>query len=445
VTKKKDIDVKLREALKKPTETSKEFLPKESFVSAMTFDNQLLESTRFLQQLKIPFTQQINSSLFESEWIEKISQQQSSWSDATKSLASLIADKTKGLYPAEFLNNPQLLGSLSKSYDIGISNKYVTQIGNICFTDEIKNLMKAFEKNDVFNGVKQFSDYFRNNELLAPNIALLKLNRSLYEVIRPDLNSSMSQIIDTLQGNTAEIIGKYEQLAFSVADESFFFSSSPEKKVTIDETEALCSGLAILKRITLDEMVEFLYELSDVYGTASSHPVGQKILDCVRGWKDLCGFDRDIYYHGRTKGKEDLPLVPKELGPAPPEFDRHNRYSYPGFQAFYFCDEVEGVKKELLKHYDAEDIYIDKLLPKGKISLVDISAENLDIFPFIKYCRSDIKKEDRSLIKKDYLVPSYFATCCKTAGLDGIKYYGDKDYNNYVTWNDSHFRHVPYI
>lgn len=40
---------------------------------------------------------------------------------------------------------------------------------------------------------------------------------------------------------------------------------------------------------------------------------------------------------------------------------------------------------------------------------------------------------------REYLIPQFVAECCYACGIDGIKYYGGKDYSNYVTWKDAYF------
>ena len=42
-------------------------------------------------------------------------------------------------------------------------------------------------------------------------------------------------------------------------------------------------------------------------------------------------------------------------------------------------------------------------------------------------------------MRSEYLIPSFVADCCYSSNIDGIKYYGSKEYTNYVTWDDRHF------
>ena len=41
--------------------------------------------------------------------------------------------------------------------------------------------------------------------------------------------------------------------------------------------------------------------------------------------------------------------------------------------------------------------------------------------------------------QREYLLPCFVADCCRESGIEGIKYYGSKEYKNYVSWDDSYF------
>lgn len=42
---------------------------------------------------------------------------------------------------------------------------------------------------------------------------------------------------------------------------------------------------------------------------------------------------------------------------------------------------------------------------------------------------------------REYLIPQFVSDCCVSSEIDGIKYYGGKDYSNYVTWKDEYYRY----
>lgn len=54
---------------------------------------------------------------------------------------------------------------------------------------------------------------------------------------------------------------------------------------------------------------------------------------------------------------------------------------------------------------------------------------------YLRFSLTD--KSDK--MPKEYLIPCFVADCCKCIGFEGIKYYGSKEYNNYVVWDDGFF------
>ena len=49
---------------------------------------------------------------------------------------------------------------------------------------------------------------------------------------------------------------------------------------------------------------------------------------------------------------------------------------------------------------------------------------------------------NRSLAPREYLIPNFVSDCCKRLEIEGIKYYGGKDYSNYVSWHEGYFEFV---
>lgn len=58
---------------------------------------------------------------------------------------------------------------------------------------------------------------------------------------------------------------------------------------------------------------------------------------------------------------------------------------------------------------------------------------------FLKYVRFDASESIDSYMPREYLLPNYVSDCCRKVGFDGIKYYGGKNYCNYVTWRDGFY------
>ena len=101
----------------------------------------------------------------------------------------------------------------------------------------------------------------------------------------------------------------------------------------------------------------------------------------------------------------------------------------------------EGVLNEIRKHMTTEErekpAQVEKVTPFQHVRLMDLSLQNRGKNNyFIKLFRRDVSEP----LKTEYLLPQFVGKCCEEARMNGIKYYIRKDYNNYVTWRDSHFR-----
>ena len=94
---------------------------------------------------------------------------------------------------------------------------------------------------------------------------------------------------------------------------------------------------------------------------------------------------------------------------------------------------------EIGKHTKDSRVQVAKLKPIKTIRMIDLSHETTSKNKFLDYCCFAPKPEEYPLIKKEYLIPCYVAICCKKQGIEGIKYYGSKEYKNYVSWDDTYF------
>ena len=70
--------------------------------------------------------------------------------------------------------------------------------------------------------------------------------------------------------------------------------------------------------------------------------------------------------------------------------------------------------------------------------MIDLSQELKTKNKFLDYCRVGATNTNLH-IQREYLLPCFVADCCRESGIEGIKYYGSKEYKNYVSWDDSYF------
>jgi len=76
--------------------------------------------------------------------------------------------------------------------------------------------------------------------------------------------------------------------------------------------------------------------------------------------------------------------------------------------------------------------------------MIDLSQKITGKNKFLEYCRFSPSPDDYSKVKREYLIPCFVANCCEFSGIEGIKYYGSKEYSNYVAWKDSYFACVDF-
>lgn len=72
---------------------------------------------------------------------------------------------------------------------------------------------------------------------------------------------------------------------------------------------------------------------------------------------------------------------------------------------------------------------VARLKPKRSIKMMDLSDEITNKNKFLECIRYTASE---SVKPNEYLLPEYLATCCKKDGIEGIKYYGSREYKNYV-------------
>ena len=112
-----------------------------------------------------------------------------------------------------------------------------------------------------------------------------------------------------------------------------------------------------------------------------------------------------------------------------------------GRSNYYFADSRNGAEAEIKKHKSANDVLQTIILrPKKTIQLLDLFGSLARGTTFLRYLRFSLS-DVTDKMPREYLIPCFVSDCCKARGFDGIKYYGSKEYNNYVAWNDGYFEY----
>ena len=302
-------------------------------------------------------------------------------------------------------------------------------------TPEIIKLQESLLKNE-FAAMQAFSDSLKTPHIEAPNIALIKIAPIFDEISFP---KGIMAAVNGLHVDAAKRLINSESVSFDTADRMFYVESSPEDRATISETNILCSSLHLLSGIDEADLISFLQQLEKFPAFAAEHETGKRICEIVACWDQYLDFDHEYFYHARPLPEGACPYTESDLRKAPTGYTGHGRYNYIGQSHYYFSDKAKGAILEVTKHTNEKRIQIAKLHPKKPIRMIDLSGEVTVKNKFLEYCRFNPAPTQYPYIKREYLLPCFVANCCEKYGIDGIKYYGSKEYKNYVSWYDGYF------
>lgn len=311
----------------------------------------------------------------------------------------------------------------------------LASISSMCKTPEITALQQSLLRND-FAGLQVFADALKSSRIEAPNLALLKISPLFSDVAIP---RGLGSVVRNLHVDTAQRLASSSKISFDLIDKKFFVEESPQDRASITETNIICSSLQLLSGIDEADLISFVTQLENNPAFASEHQTGIHIREIISKWDATMGFDCDCYYHARSLPEGKKPYTEQELRSAPSGYTGHGRYNYVGQSHYYFSDVEKGAILEVTKHTADKRIQIATLHPTKSIRMIDLSIEVPTQNKFLEYCRISPNLAESPKIRKEYLLPSYVANCCKLYNIDGIKYYGSKEYTNYVAWNDGYF------
>lgn len=313
--------------------------------------------------------------------------------------------------------------------------KALSYIADAYRTPEIVSLQNSLIHND-FSGLQAFADSLKTSHIEAANLAIIKMAPVFETVSFP---RGIMSAVNGLHVEAAKRLLYSESVGFDVEERLFYVEASPSDRATISETNILCSSLKLLSDIDEADLISFLTQLEKFPAFASEHETGQRIREIVANWNQYLDFDHEYFYHARSLKDGACPYTESELRQAPTGYAGHGRFNYVGQSHYYFSDVEKGAVLEVLKHTRDTRIQIAKLHPNRSIRMIDLSDEITTQNKFLEYCRFNPPLEQYPNVKREYLLPCYVAGCCEMHGIEGIKYYGSKEYRNYVSWNDGYF------
>lgn len=311
----------------------------------------------------------------------------------------------------------------------------LSYIVNACRTPEMVSLQDSLMRND-FGGLQVFADSLKSTHIEAANLAIVRMVPIFDGITFP---RGIISAANGLHVDAAKRLLYSDSVSFDTEDRRLYVEASPDDRATISETNILCSSLQLLSGIDEADLISFLTQLEKHPAFASEHETGRRIREIVASWDQYLDFDHEYFYHARSLKEGACPYTETELRQAPTGYTGHGRYNYVGQSHYYFSDVEKGAILEVRKHTKDTRVQIAKLHPNKSIRMIDLSGEITSQNKFLEYCRFNPSTEQYPNIKREYLLPCYVAGCCEMHGVEGIKYYGSKEYTNYVSWSDGYF------
>jgi hypothetical protein len=232
-------------------------------------------------------------------------------------------------------------------------------------------------------------------------------------------------------------LAQNDQVEVNCKDKIFRPVHNEECEIKVGTMNIISSSTELFEALKEDELMEFIDVLETEYAFASEHPVGRKIWNIIQEWNAFMDFDKEYYYHGRPKKENGFMYTSDEMGKAPNECVTFGRFNHMKQSHYYFSDSEQGVRAEINIHNRGAEVQVARLRPKRSIKMIDLSEEVKTKNKFLEYLR--YTASSNSIKPTEYLLPEFVTTCCKKAKIEGIKYYGSKEYKNYVCWDDGYF------
>lgn len=381
-----------------------------------------------------------------SETLGKLTKE-ASHIDLSNSLKPMMESYTEQI---KALNTPLISDSVINAFKtiqfptLAFS-KLVTQ------TPMIQTITSAMVNMDYHSCFSIANTTLKKPQIVAPDIVFFKISE-LAKVMKPNLNypRGLSTSLNKLTMLSALTIADNADVFYDVSEKGFFREGHEDKSAILpSELNTICSAKEILtdfeeEFVSEQELMDFMSILFDTPTFASAHPVGKKIYRFIKKLMDKDseykhGFDNDMFFHSRARGMTERPFVNDEMLRAPIGVTGPGRYNNPGRSYYYFADSANGSEQEIQKHNPGKIVQTVKLIPTKSIVLLDLSGTMRRGKTFLRYLRFPLSSVNDKT-PREYLIPCYVAECCKRIGFEGIKYYGGKEYSNYVTWNDGYFR-----
>lgn len=311
-------------------------------------------------------------------------------------------------------------------------------------TEAIGNMLGCFREGALLPGYESLLRGLQSSIVAGPDLALLRSVNGLGDMLesmdKGTLPPGTKTFVRNLSVGAARRLSQSDEVKADLTEKRLFVAdtSAEDNRISTQAKpyNVLAAALIVFEELTDYDMFELQQICDEDPAFARDCKAGKFIWEHIRDWKNVIGFDKDTFFHARTKKKGSVPYTKAQMSKAPEQYVSYGRYNATEKSYYYFADTEEGAVKEVSKHdKENEDVQVAELQGEGSIKLIDLSLQGREPNYFLKYIRFPFTNTNMK-IPTEYLVPNFVAQCCRRSHLDGIKYYGSKAYNNYVVWDD---------
>ena len=312
----------------------------------------------------------------------------------------------------------------------------------------LKSIESAMVNTDYDSYVNTVSEVLRKSAISTVDFNFLKyvdVSKSLGNEI--SIPSGLASSINDINVGASNRIAKTKDIVYDVESACFVASDNSNITATAKEMNVISSGAELFDYMEPEifdeiELMNFMTLLQNTPTFAAEDQVGRKIQQLIEHTVEHTDFDCDFYYHSRPQEDGACPFTFHEMLTAPSGVTGPGRYNYPGQAFYYFANTIDGSTAEVKKHNNGKNVQTVQIRPNKSINMIDLSGSLKCGQTFLKYIRFPAGDEQ---IPKAYLIPCFVSDCCRRCGIDGIKYYGTKEYSNYVSWNAGYFEFVTMV
>lgn len=318
-------------------------------------------------------------------------------------------------------------------------------------TTMIQELTKNFSQANYSALSSIINQCMARERIQASDVAFIK-SAKIISVLDDQLvyPRGIKSSIKELNVSTAREIADNKELTYNTISNLFIGNdtdlNSKELNIISAGKSVFCYSTGNEEFVTEIELISFMAVLAKQYGVGLLNNTGKKIYTWLRNQFSrnlFLDFDKEYFFHSRARNKEVMPYIPDQMIRAPYGAPGAGRFNLTGVAHYYFSDTQNGAEVEVKKHINPNQMIPQtaKIKPVKPIKLLDLSGALQRGAAFLKMIRYQVSDPDCKM-PREYLIPCFIADCCKQIGFEGIKYYGSKEYSNYVSWDDGYFTFV---